>query len=103
MPEHVVHALAGWGFFKGYNNFAISILIGFYAMLCTGKICSLYSSYMVCGTCNKYVLISLGLTKGGKRQGAAESVILGFEPAVLLTKQWKAIADPVTCFYRNPS
>lgn len=101
MPEHVVQALAGWAFFKGLNSFAVSVLLGFYSMLRTGGLCALRSSHMVGSLRDKQILISLGFTKGGKRQGAAESTILGFEPVVLLTQQWKSIAQPSTGFCKN--
>lgn len=48
---------------------------------------------MLTGAREQQVLISLGLTKGGKRQGAAESVILIVEPVIKIVKQWKAIAS----------
>lgn len=50
------------------------------------------------GPRDKQIVISLGLTKAGKRQGAAESVILGFQPAVQLTKRWKSLVSPSATF-----
>ena len=96
LPEHVVHAMAGWAFFKGWYTFGVSLIVGFYAMLRTGEIHNLRSSHLFCGPKDKQVVVSLGLTKGGKRQGAAESVILGFESAVNLVKRWKTLVSPVT-------
>lgn len=61
-------------------------------MVRTGEVLGLRSSHLLTGSRERQVLISLGLTKGGKRQGAAESVILGVEPIVKLVKQWKLIA-----------
>jgi len=58
-------------------------------LLCTGK--------------QRQVLISLGLTKSGKRQGAAESVILGFQPAVTLVKAWKNQVSSTTLLAKNPA
>ena len=95
-PDHVVKAMAWWAFFRGYYSFGVSLLIGFYAMLRTGEVLSLRSANLMCGAKDKQIVISLGMTKGGKRQGAAESVILGYEPVVLLTKQWKKVASPAT-------
>eukprot|EP00438_Fugacium_kawagutii_P016937 Skav234517 [mRNA] locus=scaffold2162:214817:223139:- [translate_table: standard] len=77
LPEHLVHAMAGWGFFKGHNAFATSLLLGFYTMLRSGEIIALSNSHVTANPREKQVLVSLGFTKGGKRQGAAESVILG--------------------------
>jgi len=101
IPDHVVHAMAGWAFFKGWNSFAVSLLVGFYCMLRTGEILGLRSSHLFCGSKDRQVVVSLGLTKGGKRQGAAESVILGFEPAALLVKKWKSLAQSTTPFVKS--
>ena len=81
--------MAGWGFFHGHNSFAVSLLIGFYTMLRSGELLGLLSSHILCAPSDRQVLISLGLTKSGKRQGAAESVILGIEAGVRLTQHWK--------------
>eukprot|EP00438_Fugacium_kawagutii_P016151 Skav228276 [mRNA] locus=scaffold6733:108207:110481:- [translate_table: standard] len=96
LPEHVVQSMVGWALLKGHVSFGVSLMVGFYGMLRTGELCNLRSSHMVGTTRDWQVLISLGFTKGGKRQGAAESVILGFESAVSLVKAWKLVANPVT-------
>eukprot|EP00438_Fugacium_kawagutii_P035425 Skav206960 [mRNA] locus=scaffold255:97287:103925:- [translate_table: standard] len=96
LPEHLVQAMAGWAFFKEHYTFGISLLVGFYTMLRTGEVLGLRSSHMLSSPRERQVLISLGLTKGGKRQGAAESVILGYEPIVRLVQRWKSLAQPVT-------
>lgn len=90
--------MAAWSFFKGYYSFGVSLLVGFYSMLRTGEILSLRSSSMMSGPKDKQVVISLGFTKAGKRQGAAESVILGYQPAVQLTKRWKPLVNPSASF-----
>lgn len=64
LPEHLVLTLMGWVFFKGEFTFEILLLVGFYTMLRTGA------------------------------HGAAENVILGYQPAVTLVKYWKSIASP---------
>ena len=102
LPEHVLCSMAGWAFFKGHITFGISLVIGYYTMLRTGELVGLRSSHMTSTSGHKQVLISLGLTKGGKRHGAAESVILGYEPAVTLVKQWKLKASAVTPLARSP-
>lgn len=73
LAEHIVHAMCGWAIFNGWHSFAMSLLIGFYAMLRTGEILGLLSPHIECGPTSLQALISLGLTKGGKRHGAAES------------------------------
>ena len=96
MPEPVLQALAGWAFFKGHFSFGFSLVIGFYTMLRSGEIMSLKSSHIMYSPSERQVLISLGFTKGGKRQGAAESVVLGVELAVHLTQRWKQLARSST-------
>ena len=103
LPEHVVHAMAGWAFFKGFYSFGVSLLVGFDTMLRTGELLGLRSSQMISSAKDKQILISLGLTKGGKRQGAAESVILGFEPAVSLVQHWKVKAQAGTPLAISPA
>ena len=93
LPEHVLKSMVGWAFFRGHVTFGISLVVGYYTMLRTGELLGLRSSHMICTAGHRQVLISLGMTKGGKRHGAAESVILGYEPAVTLVKAWKAKAS----------
>ena len=89
LPEHVVQAMAGWAIFNNHHAFALSLLIGYYCMLRTGEVLGLLSSHIDCAKGALQAVISLGFTKGGKRQGAAESVVLGLEPVVRLVKEWK--------------
>ena len=103
VPEHVLQAMAGWAFFKGHVTFGVSLLIGFYSMLRTSELLGLRSSHMVSSSEQGQVLISLGFTKGGKRHGAAESVVLGFAPAVKLLQQWKLKASPSTGLAKSPA
>eukprot|EP00438_Fugacium_kawagutii_P036234 Skav234091 [mRNA] locus=scaffold212:164975:165838:- [translate_table: standard] len=98
LPEHLLKAMAGWAFFKGHYSFGISLLVGYYGMLRTGEVLNLRSSAMMTNPRDKQVVISLGYTKSGKRQGAAESVILGYQPAVQLLKRWKCLAKPTSSF-----
>ena len=39
-------------------------------------------------------MVNLGLTKGGKRQGAAESVSIGVIPVLRFLWRWKALCEP---------
>ena len=52
---------------------------------------------------SRQVLVSLGLTKGGKRQGAAESVILGVEQGVRLVQHWKTLTSTTTPVAHSPA
>ena len=103
LAEHILHAMVGWAIFKGWISFAMSLLIGFYAMLRTGEILGLLSSHIECGPHALQALVSLGLTKGGKRHGASESVVLGYEPVVKLLRLWKKRASPSTPLTPSPA
>ena len=96
LPEHIVLAMAGWGLFKGWVSFALSLLVGFYSMLRTGEILGLVSAHLQCSEGQLQALISLGFTKGGKRHGAVESVVLGYEPVVRFLRTWKKVANTST-------
>ena len=93
LPEAILHAMCGWAFFHKEITFGISLLIGFYGMLRTGEIISLVRKNLSSHDTQEKVLISLGLTKSGKRAGAAESVVLGYDKAVL--------APPMTPLAKN--
>eukprot|EP00438_Fugacium_kawagutii_P003592 Skav221600 [mRNA] locus=scaffold1698:515445:521305:+ [translate_table: standard] len=103
LPDHVLLSMVGWALFHGHNAFAISLLVGFFCMLRTGEVLTLRSSHMLCAPADRQVLISLGLTKGGKRHGAAESVVLGYEPAVQLVKLWKSKVSGTTPLATSPA
>ena len=102
LPEMVVQAMAGWAFFNGHYSFGISLIMGFYTMMRSGEIISLRSSHIMCAARERQALVSLGFTKGGKRQGAAESVVLGIEHAVALVRRWKALASPSQALVGSP-
>ena len=95
-PETVVLALAGRAFFRNENQFGLSILIGFYAMLRTGEVLGLNSSHIAMSGPTKPAIISLGFTKAGQRQGAAESVTITVLPVLRLLWRWKTSVSPRT-------
>ena len=103
LPEHILQAMVGWAFFTGHVTFGISLLVGFYCMLRTGEVLALSGHHMLSPPTDRQVLISLGFTKGGKRHGAAESVVLGFEPAVLLVQLWKRHFPANTSLATSPA
>ena len=99
LPQHIVHAMCGWAAFNGYYAFAVSLLVGFYGMLRTGELLTLTRKNFSSGGNQRKILIGLGLTKAGKRAGAAESVVLGFDLAVNAIQQWMrctSLNDPLT-------
>eukprot|EP00435_Cladocopium_sp_Y103_P057709 s1098_g20.t1 len=101
LPAHVLHAMVGWSFFHQHVTFGVSLLLGYYGMLRTGEILSLRSSHVLCERNQQTLVVSLGLTKGGKRQGAAESVVIGYDLVVKVVQQWKRLAKPTTPFAKN--
>ena len=103
LPEQVVWAMSGWSFFHGHYSFGVSLLLGFYTMLRSGELLGLTSADLLCAPKERQVLVSLGLTKAGKRHGAAESVVLGVEHAVTLVKRWKQLASSSTPFTPSPA
>ena len=92
LPEHVVHAMCGWACFHGHYSFGVSLLVGFYGMLRTGEITNIRKSDFAEDVNQRKILLSLGLTKAGKRVGAAESVVLGFDVVVTVLKHWLTLA-----------
>lgn len=88
-PEVVLHALVGWALQRQNLGFAVSLLVGFYYMLRTGELLGIHSHHISMSKPRQVAVISLGLTKGGKRQGATESATLGVLEALHLLWQWK--------------
>ena len=88
LPEEALHMMVGFALFKQEYLFAISLLVGFYATLRTGEILNLKSSDVSIHTAQGPAVICLGLTKGGKRQGASESVSLTVEELLRWLFAW---------------
>lgn len=103
LPEHVLHALCGWGAFHGHFSFAISLLIGFYGMMRTGEILALHRKDFYSEVNSKKALISLGFTKGGKRAGAAESVVIAHDTAVRPIQRWMKLTRPADYLTSSPT
>ena len=102
LPAHVVHAMAGWALFSGHAAFAVSLLVGYYGMLRTGEILSLKRSHFSSSSTASRVVVSLGLTKSGKRAGAAESCVLGYDIAVRFVQRWMTLASPSSSLTPSP-
>eukprot|EP00438_Fugacium_kawagutii_P010156 Skav235744 [mRNA] locus=scaffold1612:147414:153104:- [translate_table: standard] len=102
LPEHILQAMAGWAFFNKHFTFGISLVVGYYGMLRSGEIISLLSSHIMVSAQDSQLLVSLGMTKSGRRQGAAESVVLGVELAVKLVNCWKKQCPTVVRLASSP-
>ena len=99
IPEHLLHSMCGWACFHGHFAFAVSLLIGFYGMLRTGEVLGCRRNHFLAEASGRRVVLSLGLTKGGKRMGAAESVILAHDillPPLLRWMNKAKSGDPLT-------
>ena len=94
LPLKVLKALVGWALFHNDLAFAVSLSIGFFCMLRTGEVLDICSNHIEMSSPSKVALISLGFTKGGKRQGAAESATLSVADALALLWKWKRKASP---------
>ena len=75
-PEYILHCLVGWSLMRGEFTFAVSLLVGFYALLRTGELLSLEKRHFSLSVQTGVAVITLGYTKGGKRMGVADSVTL---------------------------
>ena len=89
MPEVVVHAIAGQALLNNDPEFALSVLLGFYAMMRTGELLNVDRRHVEVSKEDGPAILSLGLTKGGRRQGAAESITVTVFDVVRRLRQWK--------------
>ena len=87
LPESALHAMVGHAFFNKRPLFGLSLLVGFYGMLRTGELLDV-NSHIAQPKQSRPTVVSLGYTKGGKRQGAAESVTIGVRVVTQLLHQW---------------
>lgn len=94
MTEEALRTLVGHALFHHRHQFALSMLLGFYGLLRTGEILSIKSKDISQANASSVAVISLGLTKGGQRVGAAESVAISERETLRRLWQWKAHAKP---------
>eukprot|EP00435_Cladocopium_sp_Y103_P065123 s76_g27.t1 len=94
LPERVLHALAGYFIFKEQPLMALSVLLGYYSMLRTGELLGLRAKDVTVDLHHGHAVIALGLTKGGKRTGAAESVTVTVHEVIRRLAQWKKHSAP---------
>ncbi len=89
MPEKVLHAMVGYCLFHNNGLYALSLLIAFYGMMRTGEVIGLRRTQLEVERVGGPAVVSLGLTKSGKRQGASESITLTVFDVVRRLLQWK--------------
>lgn len=59
-----------------------TLLLGFYGLLRAGELLSVCNHHVFATAPDKPAVVSLGLTKGGKRAGAAESISVTVGPVL---------------------
>ena len=87
--EERLFAMLGWCLFHREYAFGLSLLLGFYGLLRTGEILGLCNHHILMTSPDKPAVISLGLTKSGKRAGASESVTISVACALQWLWAWK--------------
>ena len=90
MPVDMLEAMVGYALFKGDHAFALTLLLGYYGLLRTGELLSLTGAHVTVKNPRGPAVVSLGLTKAGKRQGAAESITIHIEDVCRRLHQWCA-------------
>ena len=91
LPLELLEAMVGYASFKGNHLFALSLLLGFF-----GEILMIQSSQISISHPKGPAVLSPGLTKAGKRQGASESVSFHQEDICRRLYAWKAAVSKRT-------
>ena len=106
-PELILKAMAGFAIFHQQEDMALSLLLGFYGLLRTGELLGIQNKHVAMTSPSKVAVISLGLTKSGKRVGASESITIGVLEVLQLLWAWKcrtpasAFLCPSPCKWRS--
>ena len=103
LPEICLQAMIGWAIFKNEFSFGLSLMLGFYGLLRTGELLDVRASHVFIENAKKPAVVSLGLTKGGKRMGATESVSVSVELVLLWLKAWKQKVSSPTSLCESPA
>lgn len=90
LSEAVLQAMVGWAVTQEHYTFGLSLLVGFYGLLRTGELLSIQAWQIHMESQFKPAVINLGLTKSGKRQGAAESITLTEQHVLAHLWAWKS-------------
>lgn len=94
VTEDVLKAMVGWSVQQEQPYFGLSLLVAFYGLLRTGEVLTLQAWRIHMTSPDSPAVINLGLTKSGKRQGAAESVTLTEHKVLQLLWAWKQKVSP---------
>ena len=102
LTEVALQTLVGHSLFACQPVFALSLLLAFYGLLRTGELLGLHNKDISQAGPTSVAIISLGLTKGGRRAGAAESVTISEEETLRRFWQWKQATNPGTALCPAP-
>ena len=102
MTEPVLRAMVGWAVLHGHETFALSLLVGFYGLLRTGELLTVQAWHIHMSSPSQPAVVNLGLTKAGKRQGAAESITLTEKHVLSKLWSWKDRVPPHTFLTLKP-
>eukprot|EP00438_Fugacium_kawagutii_P018174 Skav226118 [mRNA] locus=scaffold1047:61528:65921:- [translate_table: standard] len=94
LTEEALHTLLGYALFHNQQLFALSLMVAFYGLLRTGEVLNIKSKDVSQASSTSVAVISLGLTKGGQRAGAMESVTISERDTLRRLWQWKSNAKP---------
>ena len=89
MTLALLDALCGWSVMKGCPEFGLSLRVAFFGLLRTGELLKLQAKDIYITSPRGPAVLSLGLTKSGARQGAAESVTLHDTSVLPSLYHWK--------------
>ena len=92
LPLEGLYAMVGYSLFHQEFDFALSLLVAFFGLLRTGELLALKSRHIMLRDAKGPAVISLGLTKSGKRHGAAEHVTIHTEEVCRRLFAWKKTA-----------
>ena len=95
-------AMCGWFLMKEMPLMALSLRIAFFGLLRTGELLNLKAKDVFMPSPKGPAVLSLGLTKAGARQGAAESITLCEESVLVALYRWKQRARPVEFLTPKP-
>ena len=102
LPESALQAMVGYSIFHGRFTFALSLLVGFYGMLRTGELLAVKPAHLTQSSPKSLAVLALGLTKTGRRHGAAESITIGVETVTRFLWEWKKSYPPHSNLCQSP-
>lgn len=102
LTKQILKGMVGWSFLREEFSFGISLLVGFYGLLRTGELLAIQAWQVHMVGPLKPAVISLGLTKSGKRTGAEESITLTDVAVLPYLWAWKQKATTKQFLTVNP-